>query len=391
MLVLFNTMKDAKEPFVSRVPRRVTMFVCGPTVQSRIHLGHARTYIFYDSLARYLRHLGYEVFFLMNVTDIDDSIWEAARRSGEDPLEYSKRMTAKFVADLGRLKIMTVSRFEPVSNHVEDMRRQMAALLRKKFAYRAGDWTYFDVSKFKAWGRLSHQSKRELSLRPLELSPKKRNLTDFALWRPEGANSGDWRSPWGPGSPGWHLQDTSVTLPIIGPQYDIHGGASELVYPHHEAQIALAESVTGVRPLVRYWVHTNLVNMKGRKMSKSVGNVVTVEDALKQYSADELRFFFLSVHHRREMGLAGIDSARRRLREMRRVAGRFEVVDVDRSELIPFEDALNDDFDSPRALRWSERQLRAATKETDRAKAMKLASSAASAMRILGVDLVGRT
>jgi len=371
------------------VKGRVTMFVCGPTVQSRIHLGHARTYIFYDSLARYLKHLGYEVFFLMNITDIDDSIVKAARLRGEDPLEYSNQMASLFVEDLGRLKVTTVSRFEPVSRHVEEMRSQVAILLRRELAYRAGDWVYFDVSKFRAWGRLSHQSKRELSLRPLELSPKKKHLADFALWRPESGAGGDWRSPWGPGSPGWHLQDTGVTLPIIGPQYDIHGGASELVYPHHEAQIALAESVTGVRPLVRYWVHTNLVNMRGRKMSKSVGNVVTVNDGLGEYSADELRFFFLSVHHRKEMSLAGIDRSRRRLAEMRRIARELGASDVDDGELGPFESALNDDFDTPGALRWSEIQLKTAAKEADVRKARELASSAVKAMRILGVDLVG--
>ena len=388
-LKLFNTMADAKEPFRPLVPGRVAMFVCGPTVQSRIHLGHARTYIFYDSLARYLKHRGFEVFFLMNITDIDDSIVKAARLSGEDPLEFSRRMASHFVEDLGRLKVTSVSRFEPVSRHVEDMRSQVAILLRRKLAYRAGEWVYFDVSKFRAWGKLSHQSKQELSMRPLELSPKKKGLADFALWRPEG-DAGGWRSPWGPGFPGWHLQDTSVTLPLIGPQYDIHGGASELVYPHHEAQIALAESVTGIHPLVRYWVHTNLVNMKGRKMSKSVGNVVTVEDALKEYSADELRFFFLSVHHREEMSLAGIDAARRRLAEMRRIAGELAgTVGADGGQLAPFESALNDDFDSPRALRWSEKQLKIAAKEPGARKAKELASSAVSAMRILGVDLVG--
>jgi cysteinyl-tRNA synthetase len=366
------------------------MFVCGPTVQSRIHLGHARTYIFYDALARYFRHLGYEIFFLMNITDIDDSVVKVALERGEDPLEYSSRMAAHFVEDLGRLKVDMVSRFEPVSRHVEEMRGQVDALLRSDIAYRADGWIYFDVSRFKGWGRLSHQSKRELSMRPLELSPHKRNLADFALWRPESGVGGRWRRPWGPGSPGWHVQDTGVTLPLIGPQYDLHGGAFELVYPHHEAQIALAESVTGVRPLARYWVHSNLLNMEGRKMSKSVGNVVTVSDALKKYSADELRFFFLSVHHREETTLAGLEAARTRIVEMRRIARELvrsvEGVGV---ELAPFEQVLNDDFDSPGALRWSERQLRTATKEPDPGKAKELARAAVSAMSILGVDLIG--
>jgi cysteinyl-tRNA synthetase len=368
------------------------MFVCGPTVQSRIHLGHARTYIFYDALARYLKHLGQEVFLLMNVTDIDDSIVKAALRRREDPVEYSGRMASHFVEDLGRLKVDTVSRVEPVSHHIEEMRRQIDILLQRKLAYVAGEWTYFDVSKFKGWGRLSHQSRRELSMRPLELSPEKRDLADFALWRPESGVGSRWRSPWSPGSPGWHVQDTAVTLPLIGPQYDIHGGAYELIYPHHEAQIALAESVTGVRPLVRYWIHSNLVNLEGRKMSKSVGNVVTVAEALKEYSADELRFFFLSVHHRDETNLVGLEAARLRFAGMRRVArelaGSAEGVGAG---LVPFERVLNDGFDSPGAIMWSERRLKAAAKEADAGRAKELARGAVSAMSILGVDLIGRS
>jgi len=365
------------------------MFVCGPTVQSRMHLGHARTYIFYDALARYLGHLGYDVFFLMNVTDIDETITRAARKANSSPLEYSRRMSSLFLKDLKRLNVSSISRFEPVSIHIDEMISQVESLLQKGFAYKAGGWVYFDTSKFRRWGALSHQSKRDLSLRPFELSPRKRNLTDFGLWRPEELIEGRWESPWGVGSPGWHIQDTAVTLPILGPQYDIHGGAYELIYPHHEAEIAQAESLTGVRPLVKYWVHTNLLDMEGQKMSKSLGNVVTVEDALKVCTADELRFYFLSIHYRREADLSGLEGARRRLAEMRDTARRLA-----RSEgsgehsLAPFENALNDDFDSPAALKWVERVLRAAAKAGDQSKASGLARTAARAMAILGVDLL---
>ena len=383
-------MSGRKKVFRPLRPPAVTMFVCGPTVQSRMHLGHARTYIFYDALTRYMRHLGYDVTFLMNITDFDETITKAALGRNADPLEFSRLMSSLFLEDLRQLKVTTVTRFEPVSRHVGEMVAQIQSLLDKGFAYEAGGWVYFDTSRFRWWGRLSHQSKRDLSLRPLELSPAKRSLTDFGLWRPEELAKGHWRSPFGLGSPGWHIQDTAVTLPILGPQYDIHGGAYELVYPHHEAEIAQAESLTGVHPLVKHWVHTGLLNMEGQKMSKSLGNVVTVDEALKVYSADELRFHFLSIHYRKEMDLSGLKAGQGRLREMRSAARRFASSGGSGGHSLgPFERALNDDFDSPRAISWAAGTLRAAAKEDDPSRSSRLAWAAVRAMSILGVNLLG--
>ena len=387
-LSLYNSMSARREPLLPGDPPRTTMFVCGPTVQSPMHLGHARTYIFYDALARYLRHLGYDVEYLMNITDIDEAITAAARRARQDPLEYSARMSASYIEDMKRLGVETVSRFEPVSGHVGEMIRQVSALVDGGFAYEADGWVYFDTTKFPRFGALSHQSREELAMRPLELSSKKRNLSDFALWRPETLVDGRWDSPWGRGSPGWHIQDTAVTIPSLGPQYDIHGGAYELIYPHHEAEIAQGESLTGVVPMVRHWVHTNLLNMEGQKMSKSRGNVVSVRGALKTCSSAEIRFCFLSMHYRKEGDLSGLSAARRRLASIRRMAAEIGNQDVEEGHsLAPFERALNDDFDSPKALRWVEGTLKTATRLGDRAKARELASSAAEAMSILGVDL----
>jgi len=382
-------MSGRKERFLPRDPPHVAMFVCGPTVQSEMHVGHARTYIFFDALVRYLGHLGYDVFYLMNITDIDEKVSLAASRAGEDPLAYSRRMTASLLDDLRLLNITQVSRFELVSSHVEEMIRQITSLLDKKFAYQADGWVYFDTTKFGHLGRLSHQSKQDLALRPIELSLRKRNLNDFALWRPEIIIEGRWKSPWGVGSPGWHIQDTAITIPILGPQYDLHGGAYELIYPHHEAEIAQAESITGVRPLVKYWVHTNLLRTEGLKMSNSLGNVVTVKEALRSWSADEIRVALLSIHYRKEAGLTGLGAARRKLRGMWRIAKRFpEKESGDAHSLVQFERALNDDFDSPAALEWAERTLKAAAKEPNQKKARGLAASAMAGMRILGVDLL---
>ncbi len=387
-LKLFNTLSGRKEPFRPLNPPRVSMFVCGPTVQSEMHLGHARTYIFFDALARYLGHLGYDVFHVMNITDVDEKISSAASAAGEDPLEYSLRMTASLMEDFGRLNIKTVSRFEPVSRHIDEAIRQTASLLDKGFAYQADGWVFFDTAKFTRWGRLSHQTKRDMALRPLELSPAKRNLNDFSLWRPEILVKGSWTSPWGLGSPGWHIQDTAVTIPLLGPQYDIHGGAYELIYPHHEAEIAQAESLTGVRPFVGHWVHTNLLKTEGEKMSKSLGNAVTVRQALKSFTADEIRLCFLSIHYRKEAGLSGLGAARRRLRKMKEEAKRFEGVEEPIGSLGEFERALSDDFDTPKGLEWAEATLKAASRETDRERALQMAASAVAGMRVLGVDLL---
>ena len=365
------------------------MFVCGPTVQAEIHLGNARTYIFFDALARYLRHFRFEVFFLMNVTDVDEQVSRAAARVGEDPIVYSEKMTCSMMDSFRELKIDTVSHFEPVSKHVDGAIGQVASLLSGGFAYEAGGWVYFDIAKFPRFGRLSHQSQLDLSLRPLELSPHKKNLNDFSLWRPEVLLEGRWRSPWGLGSPGWHIQDTAVTIPILGPQYDLHGGAYELVYPHHEAEIAQAESLTGRRPFVRHWVHTNLLKAGGLKMSKSLGNTLTVKDALRTWSADELRFAFLSVHYRTECDMTGLGSAKRRLHRMRRMAAETGAADgEDEAAMAKFEQILNDDFDSPGVIDWAERTLRSAQKMTDHWTARRLVAATVQSMRVLGVELL---
>ena len=387
-LALYNTMTARKEKLRPLDPPRITMFVCGPTVQSPMHLGHARTYVFYDALARYLRRLGYSVEYLMNITDIDETITAAARRARQDPLSYSARLGDSYLADMKRLQIATVSRFEQVSAHLDEMIRQVALLIEKGFAYEAGGWVYFDTTRFPRFGRLSHQSREDLAMRPLELSSRKRNLNDFALWRPETLVAGRWESPWGVGSPGWHIQDTAVTIPCLGPQYDVHGGAYELIYPHHEAEIAQGESLTGVTPMVKHWVHTNLLNMEGQKMSKSMGNVVSVREALRTCTSAEIRFCFLSMHYREEADLSGLGEAKRRLARMRDSAGGFARPDEESRPLpAPFRRALDDDFDSPKALDWAEGALRRASRLGNREKARELALSAASALEILGVDL----
>jgi len=387
-LTLYNTMSARKERFRPSTPGKVTMFVCGPTVQGPMHMGHARTYLFYDVLVRYLRHLGNQVTFVVNITDVDERITQAAENSGEDPTRLALRYGRLFLEDMAALGIDTVTSYEKVSDYIEAAQKQIRVLIAKKHAYAVDGYVYFDVSTFPNFGRLSHLSKRELALRPLELSSKKRNLLDFSLWRPHVLVKGKWESPWGMGSPGWHIQDTAITLTKLGPSYDIHGGAYELIYPHHEAEIAQAESITGVKPLVRYWVHTRLVNTEGEKMSKSAGNVYEVRDALKRFTADEVRFFFLKNHYREDVGLEGLDSAAedyRRLKDAVELKADSSLVrggGTQPERLAPFYAALNDDMDTRKAVAWLEGELLSGRTEVGLA-SIRLISS------ILGLDLHG--
>ena len=370
-LMLFNSMSTKKEPLKVVEGEELRMFVCGPTVQSFIHVGHARTYVFYDVLARYLTHLGIRVNYLVNITDVDDRITEAAKRDGVKPADVVQKYTQAFLEDMRGLSVNSVAKFERVSDYLQVMIDQVSLLVENGYAYLADGVVYFDTSKYPYYGKLSHQSKRELSLRPLELTPNKKNLLDFALWRPVILEEGKWDSPWGRGSPGWHIEDTAVTLTNFGPQYDIHGGAYELVYPHHEAELAQGESLTGIRPLVRYWVHTGLVNLSGRKMSKSAGNTLLVRELLREYSADELRYYLLCWHYRDdvEFSLPRLKSASRAYSRAVAKAGRLREsaakttsrvgpsADSVRRRLSPFYSAMDDDVDTPKAIRWVEDEL----------------------------------
>jgi cysteinyl-tRNA synthetase len=366
------------------------MFVCGPTVQGLMHMGHARTYIFYDVLARYLKFLGNKVRFVINITDVDERISDAARKAGVEPMDYANMFAGLFLDDMNRLGIGTVTSYQRVSDYIPGTMEQISKLLEKRNAYAVDGWVYFDVSTFPDFGRLSHMTKRELALRPLELSTKKRNLLDFSLWRPEILVAGKWHSPWGDGSPGWHIQDTAITLSKFGPSYDIHGGAYELIYPHHEAEIAQAECITGVKPVVRYWIHTRLVNTEGEKMSKSAGNIYTVRDALTRFTPDEIRFFFLKRHYREDIGLEGLEDSAKEYRELKDRIGRCVGASPRTNRKTssglpaPFSSAMNDDFDTPGALSWLER----ATERVDGHQPDKRTVRAIS--KILGLDLLAK-
>ena len=258
-LRIYNTRTRSVEEFKPARGNRVYMFVCGPTVYDHSHIGHARTYLAYDIIARYLRARGFSLFYLMNITDIDDKIIARANESGEDPLRLADRFTKEFMRDMEALGITSVNLYAKASEHVPEIIAQIATLIQKGFAYQVEGDVYYDVAKFPRYGELSGQKIEQLVMHRIDPDARKRNVVDFALWKSQKPGEPAWESPWGKGRPGWHIEDTAITTTYFGPTYDLHGGGLDLVFPHHEAEIAQAEAATGVEPLVRFWVHGGLL------------------------------------------------------------------------------------------------------------------------------------
>lgn len=300
-LKVYNTLSRKLEVFTPLTEGVIKMFVCGPTVYDYLHLGHARTYIFYDVVARYFKQLGYDVKFIINITDIDDKIFDKAKKEGKSWKEIANKYKGACLEDLNRLGINTITLFAEASAYLPQMIQQIQTLLEKDYAYKTSKGIFFNTAKFPAFGALSHQTKEELALRKIDLDPEKKNPADFLLWRNVSEAEEGFDSPFGRGRPGWHIEDTAISITHFGFSYDVHGGAIELIYPHHEAQIAQAEAYTGHKPFVKYWMHTGLLKIRGEKMAKSAGNYITIRDALEKYSQNLLRLYFLSTKYRRNM------------------------------------------------------------------------------------------
>ena len=366
VLRIHNTLSRKREVFKPIHGNRVNMFVCGPTTYDLSHLGHARTYVSYDIIARYLRYKGYSLFYVMNITDVDDKIINRAENIGTDPLELAQEYERHFYEDMVALGIRSVNLFARASEHIPEIIDQVKTLVDKGYAYETETGVYYDITQFKDLGALSHQKPSELRKHRIEPDPTKRSAQDFALWKKRGPEELGWDSPWGRGRPGWHIEDTAITTHYFGPQYDIHGGAIELIFPHHEAEIAQAEAATGRKPLLKYWVHTGVLKVDGKKMSKSLGNFVTVRDALKKYDPEVLRFFFASAHYRSiiDFSEASLEQAKRSLQTLRNALSNVRKlaprpgIEKNEEELEKktlrcrdeFVKAMDDDFNSPFAL-----------------------------------------
>ena len=343
------------------------MFVCGPTVYDVSHIGHGKSYVAYDIIARYLRKKGYSVFFVLNITDIDDKIINRAKDTKEDPLKLSEGYAQAFYNDMNDLHVNSINLYAKASDYIPEIISQIRGLINKGIGYKIAGGVYYDISKFPDYGKLSRQNLEQLTVHRVDPDPEKRNAGDFVLWKAQKPGEIAWDSPWGKGRPGWHIEDTAITLTHFGPTYDLHGGGTELIFPHHEAEIAQAEGLTGKKPLAKYWAHTGLLSIKGEEMHKSLGNFVPIQEAIQKVGVEALRVLYASTHYRSPLDYTDetLVQAASLARRFRRVCDQLRVaaenrseskqefttlkrqVDVSRAEFFA---AMDDDFNTPRAL-----------------------------------------
>src|SRR5579883_1241280 len=360
MLQLFNSLSGRKEAFVpSKSP--VTMYVCGVTPYDTTHAGHAFTYVVFDVLHRYLRFLGHPVRYVSNITDVDDSILERARQRKVDYRELGQQQTAQFLKDMQDLNVLAPDVRPKASEELPQMLDVVQRLLDRGAAYAVDGWVYFSIDSFPEYGRLGKYDRDEMARLSAErgadpTDPRKHDPLDFVLWQPSLPDEPSWPAPWGQGRPGWHLECTAMALRYLGESIDVHGGGADLVYPHHESEIAQSELYTGSSPFARFWVHTGMVRLNGEKMSKSLGNLVLARDLLRDYSAAAVRLYLLSFPYRE-----GWDFEASALPERAALATRIAAVPaldpLPASGEDPFFAALDDDLNTPVALQELERRL----------------------------------
>jgi len=300
---IYSTLSKKVEEFIPINENKVNLFVCGPTVYDYPHLGHAKTYIQFDFVARYLKWRGYGVRYIQNVTDIDDKIINRAKENGVAWNELSQKFEQIYVDDMKALGNVSVDKYARASDYINEIVKQVKTLIDKGFAYKTSEGIYFEVAKFKDYGKLSKRTevKENDSLSRIDEDKEKRGWNDFCLWKNYKEGEPFWETELGKGRPGWHIEDTAITETEFGPQYDIHGGAVDLIFPHHEAEISQMEAASGKVPLVKYWMHTGFLNINSEKMSKSKKNFTTIREALKQYDFRVIRYLFLNTHYRSEI------------------------------------------------------------------------------------------
>jgi cysteinyl-tRNA synthetase len=363
-LAVFNTLTREKETFVTLEPGKVRMYVCGPTVYSDAHVGHAMSSIVFDFIRRYLEYRGFEVRHVMNFTDVDDKIIARAAKLGEDPATLANRYAEIYKEQLDRLSVRRPTVFPRVSQTIPEIIRMVAELLETDHAYVTPDGDVnFRVRSDADYGKLSRRKLEDaLAGTRVQTSEEKEDEGDFALWKAAKPGEPSWDSPWGKGRPGWHIECSAMNLAYLGEQIDIHGGGNDLIFPHHENEIAQTESYTG-KPFARYWMHNGMLQLKGEKMSKSLGNLVTIEEFLAEHDADVLRLVIAGSGYRKPLvfsedviaaGERGLERLRSALRPPTGQIAAGPAVDTLDTEVkgavAAFETAMDDDFNTAGAL-----------------------------------------
>ena len=297
-LKIYNSFSQKKEDFTPLIPGKVGIYVCGITAYDRCHIGHARSAVVFDAVVRYLRFLGYEVTFVRNFTDIDDKIIKRANQEGISCKELSEREIKHFYEDMDALGVLRADIEPKATEHITEIIELVQKLIDKGYAYVAEGDVLFSVRSFKSYGALSKRDIEQLRAGArIAVDKKKKDPMDFTLWKASKPGEPSWESPWGPGRPGWHIECSAMSMKYLGETLDIHGGGLDLIFPHHENERAQSEAATG-KEFVRFWMHNGFVTIKGDKMSKSLGNFITIKDLLKEYTPEALRLFLLSKHYR---------------------------------------------------------------------------------------------
>jgi len=370
-LVLLDSRTEQKLPFAPISNGPVGLYVCGVTPYDTGHLGHAFTYVSFDVLHRYLEYLGHQVTYVQNLTDVDDDLLRKAREVGEDYLELGNRNLTTFLAEMAALNWLPPDHLTRATQHIPQMQELIGRLLANGNAYTAEGHVYYSVASRPQFGELSHLPREAMLPIANERGndpdmPGKRDPLDFVLWQPSATDEPSWESPWGPGRPGWHIECSAMGMAYLGPQFEIHGGGQDLIFPHHEAEIAQSEAGSGRRPFVKYWLHAGMLSYNGEKMSKSLGNLVLVRDLLASYTGDAIRHYLVSHHYREAIDFdeADLDASATQaalLRRACRVAEELEPLATTLAEpaaLDPivaehrqrFLEAMDDDLNTPAAL-----------------------------------------
>jgi len=375
-LRVYNTLTGKKEEFVPQVPGKVSMYVCGVTVYDHCHIGHARANVVFDVIYRYLRHSGLDVNYVRNYTDVDDKIINRANKEGVDFRDITERFIAEFDRDMDQLGVAKPTHEPRATEHIDDIIRIVAALVDKGFAYQSGGDVYFSIEKYDEYLKLSKRNLDDMKAGArIEVDERKAHPMDFVLWKEAKPGEPSWDSPWGKGRPGWHIECSAMSMRFLGETLDIHGGGKDLVFPHHENEIAQSEAATG-KPFCRYWLHNGFVNINSEKMSKSLGNFFTIREVLERYDAEALRFFLLTAHYRSPLDFsdqnvneaeAGLDRIYTALAAMEELAsgapGDVEKIDAKslkeaEKDLLEktagfrerFREAMDDDFNTAQVL-----------------------------------------
>ncbi len=363
---IHNSLTQKKEDFKPIKKDKVGMYSCGVTVYDHCHLGHARSLFIFDYIKKYLAYRGFKVKFIRNVTDIDDKIINKAREQGKSTAEVAEKYIKSYKEDIQALGIGEADKEPRATKHIEEIKEHIKKLLKEDYAYEKEGDVYFRVRKFKEYGKLSHQSLEQIQAGSrIETNEKKENPLDFALWKNSKEDEPFWDSPWGKGRPGWHIECSAMSMRYLGDTFDIHAGGRDLIFPHHENEIAQSEAKTG-KPFVKYWIHHGLLTINGQKMAKSLGNFVTIKDVLKKYDPNIIKLFFLSSHYSQP-----IDFNKEKMEETKKAYERINIlmtkldrkygtrdvsekINGDTGAIGQFRDefikCMDDDFNTPKAL-----------------------------------------